>query len=146
MAGKKSTEFSARRGKVVPLPMRSGATIDVEKLLLQGQSAPTVLVPKELQVAIDRRARALSDQAYALCREHLHRRVAFTCEVGYPERVLLMDKAFAVVSEGDLGDALLHEYKRKLVEIQQRASLALDLSLKFDDEIKSALKAQVHHG
>lgn len=146
MAGKKPVQCAPTRGNVVALPVRSGATIDVEKLLLQGQSAPKVLVPKALQMAIDKRARELSEQAYALCREHLQRRVAYTCEVGYPERVLLMDKAFAVIAEGDLGDALLHEYKKKLDEIKQRAAFALDLSLKFDDEIKSALKAQVQHG
>lgn len=143
MAAKKSTQSAQVSGKVVALPLRTGPSIDVEKLLLGGQSTPRVLVPKELQQAIDRRARALSEQAYTLCREHLQRRIAYTCEFGHP-RELNTDWAFEVIEQGDLGDALMHEYKSRLQEMRFAAGRAMELSLKFDEQMKSALNSLSH--
>lgn len=111
-----------RLSNVVKLPLGRSSP-DIAKLLLETQSAPKVAaVPQELRDAIDRRARELAEQAYNLCHEHLRRRVAYECEHGYPERVLNVDKAFAVIEEGDLGDALVREFHQKLAWVRRDAA------------------------
>jgi hypothetical protein len=101
---------------------------------------PTVRQPSELKEAIDARARELADEAYWLCREHLQRRAAWHSECGYP-RVINMEKAHQVISDGDLGDALARVYRQKLASIVRQAHSAASISLKFQELAEDVSKA-----
>jgi len=83
--------------------------IDVEDLLLSGQSAPSLPLPPDLAQELERRAWEMAGQAYLLLKGHLQRRIAFTCEQGSP-RYLNVAKAYEALREGDLGYALAHGY------------------------------------
>jgi hypothetical protein len=114
--------------------------LDVRDRLLNNQSAPTVPRPTELDVAIDVRARELAEEAFELCREHLRRRVAYTCEYGYPKRVIDMEHARRVIDEGDLGDALARMHRKRLVDIAMTACSASKVAAQFEElanEIRS---------
>lgn len=114
---------------VIHLPRRS--RLDVRDALLNNQSDPQTATPAALQEAINTKARELAEEAYALCQEHLRRRVAWQAECGYPERVILMDRAYALIKEGDLGDALTRVHRHKLADIVKQAQTAARISLQF---------------
>lgn len=136
MATKK---FKTAPGNVVDFPAPVARRIDVKKLLLEGQSAPTVVISVDLQKAIDARARVLSGQAFELCKEHLQRRVAYCCELGSPTRVIDTAKAFSVIARGDLGDALAHSYLQKLHGVSRMAEAASHMAREFEANMKIAL-------
>jgi hypothetical protein len=119
---------------------REGKAINVRQLLLDNQSTPRVARPSALDAAIERRARELAKEAYALCEEHLQRRVAYQCEGGYPERVLDVAKAHAVINEGDLGDALTRVFSHKLTHLAWAASSVARSSAEFSAEIEELLQ------
>lgn len=126
--------------RVFQFSPRGDRSIDVRKLLLETQSAPTVAQPADVTAAIERRARELGEEAYLLCREHLRRRVAYECETGWP-RVLYVEKAHRVINEGNLGDALVREFSKKLRDIGRTARMAAQEAATFEQEIETALEA-----
>lgn len=124
-----------RANNVTPLHGK----IDVRALLLDGQCTPQTEFPASLNTAIDRRARALAEEAYRMVREHLVRRVGFHCETGYPERRLNLEKAHAVIQEGDLGDALTREFRLKLENMLLSASMLQREANGAAEKIRAAL-------
>ena len=116
---------------IIPFPR--SVRLDVRDALLNNQSAPKVPRPAELDAAIDRKARSLAEEAFQLCREHLRRRVAFNSEIGYPDRIIDMERAHQVLEEGDLADALSRAYKHKLESIVFQAQSAARISEQFSD-------------
>lgn len=107
--------------------------LDARDALLKGQSTPQARRPRALDAAIDARARALAEQAYELCREHLRRRIAYNAERGYAKRVIDMAEALRVIKQGDLGDALVHVYSMKLRHVIRSAHSAARVSQQFLD-------------
>jgi hypothetical protein len=129
---------------IVKLPRGSERRIDVRDLLLNNQSDPKVKTPRELQAAIDAKARALAEEAYALCREHLRRRVAWSAEWSQP-REINMPKAYQLVADGDLGDALVRVYRQKMMMVVEQAKSAARISERFAevaDDVFSAIEGQ----
>jgi hypothetical protein len=135
---KPSSRRNAGGARVIQFPA-SERSIDVRKLLIDGQSTPTVLIPAELQKAIDKRARELSEEAYALCREHLQRRVAFTCEYGYP-RVLDLAGAYKAIAQGNLGGALANAWITEMKYVVRAAKSAARQSAEFEEKLCAALE------
>lgn len=129
---------------VIQLPRRS--RLDVRDALLNNQSDPKVATPAELQEAINTRARELAEEAYKLCQLHLRRRVAWQAECGYPERAILMDQAYALIKQGDLGDALTRVYRQKMDEIVRQAQTAARISQKFKALADEVCEAAGTHG
>jgi hypothetical protein len=120
---------------------RGSNSIDVRKLLLEGQSAPTVLVPADIRKAIDARARELAEEAFALCKEHLERSVAFRAEAGYPERVLITSRALNAINQGGLGAALAHTYHDELQHVMDQAKAMQKSSAMLVQQLHVALEA-----
>ncbi len=115
--------------------------VDVQRLLLDGQIAPTVKVPQSVQSAIDKRARELSEQAYDLCREHLQRRVAYHCEHQWP-RVLNIEKAHGIIAQGGLSDALAHAYHERIQNLRRNMRSIASQSEKLAAETRSIVNGQ----
>lgn len=109
-------------------------SINVRDLLLTGQSSPSIPFPDDIMKAIDHRASVLAREAYELCREHLARRVAFTSVWGQP-CYLDKTKALAEIKKGDLGEALAHEYFRKLRMAARLAEGSVRAATDFLEEI-----------
>jgi hypothetical protein len=91
------------------LPSPELPAIDVRTLLTTGMVTPTLPLPDDIQSAINRRAWAMSHEAYELLRQHFVSRVAYHAVSGNPQR---LDKARAleVIANGDLGKALVYSY------------------------------------
>ncbi len=125
------------KAEVIRFPAggRRGTAIDVRKLLLENQSTPQCAVPADLRKAIDARARELAEEAYALCREHLERRVGFEVERGQP-RVVDVEHALWVIAQGDLGDALVRDYARRMRYLVHSAEGAAASSVKYAAELR----------
>ncbi|RIQ48456.1 hypothetical protein D0844_17200, partial [Bordetella avium] len=83
--------------------------IDVRALLLSGQSDLTIELPEHIQAALNARAGVLAGEAFVLIREHLRRRIAFGAVNGH-HQLLRDDLVLNLIADGDLGDALAHEY------------------------------------
>lgn len=111
--------------------VEDASRLDVRGALLNNQSDPTVPRPVGLDAAIDARAKELAQEAFELCREHLRRRVAYCAEQGWPKREINLDCAYRLIAEGDLGDALVREYRTKLQEIAFQARLAAGIGESF---------------
>lgn len=120
----------ARRNKpatVVRLPCDKRELLNVRELMVvKDRGMPTVLIPKDLQKAIDRRARLMAEEAYEHSRQHLLQQLHWRCEVGHP-RVLWVERAEEIIESQTLGDALLDLFTQKLRGAQRAA-----------DEIRSA--------
>lgn len=127
------------QSNVLPFPAPRAPSVDVEKLLLSGHSTPTVPVPMALQTAIERRAKAIGEQARKLAKEHLQRRIAYTCEFGHPTRVLDMQRAYAEIAHVDIGSALVSEYRRHLLFCLRTAEAAVDCSQKAQSSLREAI-------
>lgn len=109
-----------------PPPAQAGASfaaIDLHAVMLNDNSPPRVPLTTELQAAINRKAWAMAQGAYELCREHLARRVAYLCEFGYPQRVLDGKQALAVVNETTLDMALTPRHYNQLAAILHKTEL-----------------------
>ncbi|HEX6829221.1 MAG TPA: Rha family transcriptional regulator [Burkholderiales bacterium] len=136
-------------GRPLPQPQPRAAIeppkapeFDVRRLLLEGQSTPTVPLPAEVQSAINRRAWALAHEAYELCRAHLARRVAYTSEVGMP-RTLNEARALEVIEQGDLSDALAHAYHARLHDLTFHIRYVMDEATKLYGKLqRPRLKAK----
>lgn len=113
-------------GAPVMLEAPKEGSIDVRSLLLSGQSDPTVPLPPEVAQELERRAWQMAGEAFQLAKEHLQRRVAFTCEQGYPQRQVNVPKAMMVLNEGGLGFALAHAYHQELHRCESFLSIAHD--------------------
>jgi len=119
--------------------------LDVRDALLSNRSMPTVKRPPELDAAIEAKARAMADEAYQLCLEHLRRRVASRCEWSQP-RQLDLQGAFQVIGQGDLGDALTTTYRTKLrylVHSAESAARISDQFREFADDVRNAVKVEL---
>lgn len=102
-----------------PVPPAQPA-IDVRGLLLSGQSNPVPL-PPEVSEAIDKQAGAMAGQAFALAREHLHRRVAHRFITGSALKVNTK-AALAHIATVGLNDALAHDYWAELHQVRGAAT------------------------
>jgi len=125
---------------IVKFPRGRERRIDVRDLLLNNQSDPKVKTPPTLQAAIDAKARALAEEAYEICREHLRRRVAWGAEWNMP-REIDMRKAYQLVADGDLGDALVRVYRQKMMMIVEQAKSAARISEGFAEVAADVFKA-----
>lgn len=110
--------------------------IDVGALLLGGQSDPTVPLPRDVEKAIDAKAWDMAREAYELSKEHLQRRVAYTCEFGHPVRKLDIRRAMDVLSTHTLGKALSHVYQSELASVMTMA----EMHVTFGNQLVSRLK------
>ena len=124
--------------RMKPRGSPSKKTIDVAALLTKTQCAPTVLITAKLQKAIDARARVLAEEAYALCRVHLQRRVAYKCEFGRPRQVDFAD-AYAVINQGSLNDALTAQWVQEMEHVASYSRTALRVAAEFDQKMRDTL-------
>ena len=113
--------------------------IDVRGLLLSGQSNPVPL-PPEVVAAIDKQAGAMAGQAFALAREHLHRRVAHRFITGSALKVNTK-AALAHIHTVGLNDALAHAYWS---HVRQVRDLAAILSRLADENLANIDAAMSH--
>lgn len=127
------------KAKVVAFPTSIAPTVDVENLLLSGNSAPKVPAPMELQTAIERRAKAIGEQARLLAKEHLQRRVAYYCEYGHPTRVIDLERAYVEIAKVDIGSALAAEYRRQLNNCLSAAELAVTYTQNTLNDLRKAI-------
>lgn len=111
--------------------------VDVGALLLDGQSTPTLALPKEVEDAINERTWDLTREAHGLIHEHLRRRVAYCAEVGYPERRINTAVALKVIQRGRLGEALAHQYHEQMAGIEMSASSIARDSKAFLEKVQS---------
>ncbi|RIQ48372.1 hypothetical protein D0844_17235, partial [Bordetella avium] len=99
--------------EVLPTIRKTGSygtpRIDPAELLLSGQSDLTIELPEHIQAALNARAGVLAGEAFTLIREHLRRRIAFGAVNGH-HQLLRDDLVLNLIADGDLGDALAHEY------------------------------------
>lgn len=130
-----------------PVPQARAAlpapSIDVRRLLLEGQSDPKLPLPAEIHSAINRRAWTMAHEVYELLREHLARRVAYTCEMGSP-RYLNTERALEVIAECDINRALAHTYYSGLHHCASMARSAKILSAEYLAEMEKALEGKAH--
>lgn len=141
----KNRSASTKRATVIQFP-KGGHCIDVRDLLLNNQSDPACATPAPLQAAIDAKARALAEEAYELCREHLRRRVAWGAEYNRPREVN-MHLAYQLVAEGDLGDALVRVYRQKMMMAIEAAKSASHISKRFAevaDDLFKVIEGKQH--
>lgn len=89
--------------------------------VLAADSTPSAPLPDELQSAINRRAWALSHDAYEILRLHLARRIAHTCEIGNLGTVD-RSKALAIIAATTLNSALTPQHLNQLEAVEQLAS------------------------
>lgn len=113
-------------GAPVMIEAPKEGSIDVRALLLSGQSDPTVPLPPEVAQELERRAWQMAGEAFQLAKEHLQRRVAFSCEHDYPQRRLNVPRAMMVLNEGGLGHALAHAYHQELSRCETFMRIAQD--------------------
>lgn len=113
--------------------------IDVRGLLLSGQSNPVPL-PPEVVAAIDKQAGAMAGQAFALAREHLHRRVAHRFITGSALKVNTK-AALAHIHTVGLNDALAHTYWSHLRQVRDLAAI---LSRMADENLANIDAAMSH--
>ncbi|VWD15594.1 BRO-N domain-containing protein [Burkholderia contaminans] len=111
--------------------------IDPRSLLLSGQSDLETELPPKVADAVDRRAWELAREAYELTREHLRRRIAFHAAGGNP-MVVNEQKALKVIMEGDLGDALAHEYHFKISCIERFVGFGLQTLNELATDIRES--------
>lgn len=102
------------------------ADFDLRAVMMEGNSTPTVPLPAAVQSAINRKAWAMAHDAYELSREHLARRVAYICEVGYHERRLHQKTALAVIAETTLDMALAPQHYNALAAVLRAAESVAD--------------------
>gem|GEM_PF-6721106 len=87
-------------GTALPAP-----TFDLRATMLEAGSTPTVPLPPDIQQALEARAMQLTLEAHILMRDFLARRVAYTCVVGQPRRIM-ESKALETIAETTLDMAL----------------------------------------
>lgn len=124
------------RSPAPALPTPEPTAIDPRALLLSGQSRPTLPLPEAVQRAISSKAHSMALEAYELCREHLERRVAFTCEQGHP-RALDAQRALKEVARCTLGHALAHQHHTELHWISEQAKTMQYSANKFANEMQA---------
>lgn len=98
--------------------------------VLAANSTPRTILPDELQSAINRRAWALSHDAYEILRLHIARHIAHTCEIDASHTVD-RKKALEIIADTTLNGALTPQYLNQLEAVERlathMASIAADV-------------------
>ncbi len=116
------------------------AAFDLRAAMRADNLQPTVRLPPDVQTAINRKAWAMAHDAYELCREHLARRVAYSSEFGFPERVLDRQTALATIAETTLDIALAPAQFNALLVMQRMAATAATLAIECRDKIATEIE------
>lgn len=140
---RRALEKAAAKRLPKPKPQALPATegIDVRRLLLEGQSDPSIPLTAEIHSAINRRAWTMAHEVYEILREHLARRVAYTSEMGSP-RYLDAGRALKVIAGCDINNALAHTYYSGLHHCASMARSAKILSAEYLAEMEKALEGK----
>ncbi|RIQ78477.1 hypothetical protein D0837_17470 [Bordetella avium] len=130
--------------EVLPTIRKTGSygtpRIDPAELLLSGQSDLTIELPEHIQAALNARAGVLAGEAFTLIREHLRRRIAFGAVNGH-HQLLRDDLVLNLIADGDLGDALAHEYITKIRNLFSYLNGIADAACHSRDQAGEHLKA-----
>ncbi|SUV68308.1 BRO-N domain-containing protein [Bordetella avium] len=130
--------------EVLPTIRKTGSygtpRIDPAELLLSGQSDLTIELPEHIQAALNARAGVLAGEAFVLIREHLRRRIAFGAVNGH-HQLLRDDLVLNLIADGDLGDALAHEYITKIRNLFSYLNGIADAACRSRDQAGEHLKA-----
>ncbi|UOK17169.1 antirepressor [Bordetella phage vB_BaM-IFTN3] len=130
--------------EVLPTIRKTGSygtpRIDPAELLLDGQSDLTIELPEHIQAALNARAGVLAGEAFVLIREHLRRRIAFGAVNGH-HQLLRDDLVLNLIADGDLGDALAHEYITKIRNLFSYLNGIADAACHSRDQAGEHLKA-----
>lgn len=116
------------------------AAFDLRAAMRADNLQPTVRLPPDVQTAINRQAWAMAHDAYELCREHLARRVAYSSEFGFPERVLDRKTALATIAETTLDMAMAPAHFNALRVMQRMAATAAALAIECRDKIAAEIE------
>ncbi|UOK17232.1 transcriptional regulator [Bordetella phage vB_BaM-IFTN6] len=114
--------------------------IDPAEQLLSGQCDLTIELPEHIQAALNARAGVLAGEAFTLIREHLRRRIAFGAVNGH-HQLLRDDLVLNLIADGDLGDALAHEYITKIRNLFSYLNGIADAACHSRDQAGEHLKA-----
>lgn len=135
-------------GEVLPAIRKTGGygaaaepSIDVRALMLSGQSDPATPLPPDVVEAIEAKAWQMARDAYVLSVEHLRRRVEHRAACGHPVRQIDRQRALAAIQDGALGDALAHEWARKVSGLR----LGIDMYLALAKDLSAAMDAMPHY-
>lgn len=113
--------------------------VDIKKVLTGGMDDPIVPFSDELQRAINAKSFEVAHEFLETFQKHLSRRIAYTCEVGFPNRVINEQKALDVVRDTSIDTALTHHFYGLLTNVQMMADSIKAMTGAYSNDIANAL-------
>lgn len=107
-------------GEYVEADMPS-SLVDIKQMLTGDMNDPVVPFSDELQRAINTKSFEVAHEFLETFQTHLSRRIAYTCQKGWPNRYIDEPQALAMVQSTSIDTALTHRFYGLLTNVQTMA-------------------------